>query len=214
MRFFTKTVGVILIFFTGSALAGDMPDKMVQDAAKEIQDLLKQNHAAYSEDHKKLYAMVHEKVLPYFDFGAMSKLVLATNWKAANESQRDRFTIAFRDLLVRTYATAFLKYTDDKIVFLPFHGKPGDKKVTVDAEIRPASGGPAIPMSYRFYFNKQGQWKVYDVSIDGVSLVINYRSVYAEKIQKEGLDALIASIEKEDPNGELPSSKAAAANKS
>jgi len=105
--------------------------------------------------------------------------------------------VAFRDLLVRTYATALLKYTDEKIELLPYHAQPNDRKVIVKTEIRPGAGGPAIPLYYRFYDNK-GQWKVFDVSIDGVSMVTNYRSVYAEKVRKQGLDALIAQIGKEN----------------
>ena len=196
----------LFMILIAAVRAEDMPDVMLEEAASEIQALLKKNHAAYSADHKKLYKMVHERVLPHFDFRAMSKLVLARHWRAANEDQRSRFTLAFRDLLVRTYATAFLKYTHDKVEFLPFRGKPGDKRVTVKTEIHPAAGGPAIPIDYRFY-NKGKGWKVYDVSIDGISLVLNYRNVYAEKIRKQGLDALIVSISKENPKGELPKSR-------
>lgn len=199
-------LAVMFLILVTPIRAEDMPDKILSEAASEIQGLLKKNHAAYKADRKKLYKMVHEKVLPHFDFSAMSRLVLARYWRTADEDQRGRFTLAFRDLLVRTYATAFLKYTNDKIKFLPFRGKPGDKRVVVKTEIQPAAGGPAIPIDYRFY-NKGKGWKVYDVTIDGISLVLNYRNVYAEKIRKQGLNALIASITKENPNGELPESK-------
>lgn len=194
------------VFSSGLFASTISPDKLVKDTTNEILSLLRKNHKAYSSDHKKLYKMVHEKVLPHFDFTAMSRMVLAQNWRKANDDQRARFTVAFRDLLVRTYATALLKYTNEKVVFLPYHGKQGDKKVMVKTEIKPDAGGPAIPLHYRFY-NRNGEWKVFDVSIDGVSMVTNYRSVYSEKVRKEGLDSLIAQISKENTSDKKTGSK-------
>ena len=188
---------ILTLFSSVSMAATAAPDVLVRDTTNEILSLLRKNHTAYKKDTKKLYAMVHKKILPHFDFTAMSRMVLARNWRSANENQRSRFTIAFRDLLVRTYATALLKYTNEKIAFLPYHAQPSDRKVMVKTEIRPGAGGPAIPLYYRFY-DKQGEWKVFDVSIDGVSMVTNYRSVYAEKVRKQGLDALIDQISTEN----------------
>ncbi|MBE9516326.1 MAG: ABC transporter substrate-binding protein [Proteobacteria bacterium] len=188
---------ILTLFSSASLAASASPDVLVRDTTNEILLLLRKNHKTYKKDTKKLYAMVHEKILPHFDFTAMSRMVLARNWRSANEEQRSRFTTAFRDLLVRTYATALLKYTNEEIAFLAYHAKPDDRKVIVKTEIRPAAGGPAIPLYYRFY-DKKGTWKVFDVSIDGVSMVTNYRSVYAEKVRKQGLDALIVKISREN----------------
>lgn len=206
-RFSCLLLSIICLLSATVARAEDMPDKMTKDAVAEIQALLKENHKAYRADQKKLYAMVHKKILPHFDFRAMSKLVLARNWRGASEDQRAKFILAFRDLLVRTYATALLKYTDDKVTFSAFHAKPEDKRVVVKTEIHPASGGPAVPIDYKFY-NKGKGWKVFDVTIDGISLVLNYRSVYSEKISKNGLDALIASIAKDNSKGLLSAKSA------
>lgn len=193
----TGLVATILFVVSSVTVAATAsPDVLVRDVTNEILELLRKNHKAYDADHKKLYAMVHEKVLPHFDFTAMSRMVLARNWNTANKDQQDRFTVAFRDLLVRTYATALLKYTNEKIEFLPYHADASDRKVLVKTEIRPGGGGPAIPLYYRFY-SKDGDWKVFDVSIDGVSMVTNYRSVYAEKVRNLGMDGLIDSISKE-----------------
>ena len=188
---------ILVLFSSGSIAASASPDILVRDTTDEILSLLRKNNATYKKDTKKLYAMVHKKILPHFDFTAMSRMVLARNWRTANDDQRTRFTVAFRDLLVRTYATALLKYTDEKIELLPYHAQPDDRKVIVKTEIRPGAGGPPIPLYYRFY-DKKGEWKVFDVSIDGVSMVTNYRSVYAEKVRKQGLDALIVQISKEN----------------
>jgi phospholipid transport system substrate-binding protein len=174
-------------------LAGPPPDQLVRKTTDEILVLTKANREIYAKDLNKLYKMTDEKVLPHFDFTRMAQWVLGKHWRAATPDQRTRFTAEFRDLLVRTYATALLSYTDQQIVYLPMTTKPGEQDVTVKTEVKQSSGGPNIPIQYTFYKNGE-DWKVYDMSIEGVSLVTNYRNVYSSKIGKEGLDALIASI--------------------
>ena len=128
----------------------------------------------------------------------MSKFVLARHWRKANESQQQRFSQAFKELLVRTYATAMLKYKDEKIKVLPSAGAGDERKALVRTEFKPSDGGPTVPIHYSFYKNKEGEWKVYDMNIERISLVTNYRSAYAEKIAKDGIEALIESINKTD----------------
>ncbi len=193
----------------GAWAADAPPDQLVRDRTGKIIELLKANKDTYAKDHKKLYAMVNEQVLPYFDFRAMSRLVLGKHWREASDDQRNRFTNEFRDLLVRTYATALLKYTNEQVLYLPFRSSPGEKTVTVKTEVKQAGGGPNIPIHYSFYLTDQS-WKVFDVVIDGVSLVTTYRGTYAEKIRNEGIDALIASMkktEKEDALGKAREKK-------
>lgn len=173
------------------------PDQLVSDATAKIIELLKNNREIYANDHNKLYAMVYEHVVPYFDFAMISKLILARHWRRASEKQRAQFSDKFRDKLVRTYATALLKYRDEQFVFLPFNAKPEDERVIVKTEFKRSDGGPNIPVNYRLY-RSESSWKVYDVMIEGVSLVTNYRTVYAEKIDKEGIDAVISSLDKTD----------------
>jgi len=207
----SKCLHVLLLLLTLAAApvqAQAMPDELVRTTTDKIQALLKQNHALYKKDTDKLYAMVYEHILPHFDFRAMSKLVLARNWRGASEDQRTRFAGEFRDLLVRTYATALLNYTDEEIIMMPFRASPGDKRVEVKTEVKRSSGGPNIPLYYRFYKkDEKAEWKVYDVSIDGISMVTNYRSVYADKIRKQGLDALIASMASTGPETVKPAPK-------
>lgn len=166
------------------------PDQLVANATKEILALLKEKKAFYEADRKNLYQMVDEKILPYFDFRKMSQWVLGIHWRRATDAQRDQFTEQFRQLLVRTYATALLKYNDQEIIMLPFTGKPDDKIVIVKTEVKQKSGEPNIALYYTFY-NLNPGWKAFDLTIEGVSLVANYRKVYASRLQKEDLDALI-----------------------
>lgn len=169
------------------------PDQLVHDVTDRVLAMIKAHRDEYAKDHEKLFAAVDKEVLPYFDFKVMSRSVLALNWRRASDAQRVSFVKEFRELLVRTYATALLKYNDEKVKYLPVFAKPGDKQVLVRTEIIPSGGGANIPLHYSFYRSKEG-WKVYDVSIEGVSLVTNYRATYAEKVRKDGLDALIASL--------------------
>ena len=196
-----KRLGILLTFILGFAVsaahAAPAPNQLVRERTDKIIELLKKNKDTYAKDHKKLYAMVQEQVLPYFDFRAMSRLVLGKHWREASEDQRNRFANEFRDLLVRTYATALLKYTNEEVLYLPFRSSPEDKTVTVKTEVKQGGGGPTIPIHYSFYLT-DASWKVFDVTIDGISLVTTYRSTYAEKIRNEGTDALIASMAKSD----------------
>ena len=196
MKRFASTV--LSMLFALSVLAAEVaPDVLAREVTDKIVVLLKTNKDLYNKDHKKLYAMVDEHVLPNFDFRAMSRTVLGRYWREASEDQRARFTAEFRDLLVRTYATALLKYNDEKIVYLPFRLNAGDRTATVKSEVRRTDGGPPIAIYYSFYHTAAG-WKVYDVTIEGASLVTTYQSSYAERVQREGLDPLIASLARDN----------------
>lgn len=187
-------VSALLFSLLGAAQAEVAPEELVRKTADDILTEIKAHRDLYSQNYTKLYKMADEKVLLHFDFRRMSQWVLGRNWKEATPEQRERFTSEFRDLLVGTYSQALLNYNDQRIEYLPVQRKPGDTEVTVKTEVKQTGGQPDIPIYYSFYKNKDGEWKVYDITIDGVSLVTNYRSVYASKIREKGMDALIAEI--------------------
>ncbi len=194
-----RTIVARLAFAALTALAAaaagaNTPEELVHKTTDEILVTIKANRAAYAKDLTKLYKMADEKVLPHFDFTRMSQWVLGRHWRETTPEQRGRFTTEFRDVLVRTYATALLNYTDQQIVYLPVQQRPGEEEVLVRTEVKQSGGAPNIPIHYSFYKNKDGAWKVFDVTIEGVSLVTNYRSVYSSKIKREGMDALLASM--------------------
>lgn len=187
-------IGFLLVSLTGIVRAAEVtPEDLVRKNSEVIIAEIKAHRDAYAKNYAKLYKMAEEKVLPHFDFRRMSQWVLGRAWKDATPEQRDRFTAEFRDLLVGTYSQALLNYTDQEIIYLPVQRKPDDTEVTVKTEVKQSSG-PNIPIHYSFYKNKDGAWKVYDISIEGVSLVTNYRSVYATKVREKGMDGLIAEI--------------------
>ena len=194
MRKIFLLASVLLLSLPGAVRAEMAPEELVRKTADEILAEIKAHRDVYSRDYAKLYKMADEKVLLHFDFRRMSQWVLGRFWKEATPEQREHFTSEFRDLLVGTYSQALLNYNDQKIVYLPVQRKPDDTEVTVKTEVKQTGGQPNIPIHYSFYKNKDGAWKVYDITIEGVSLVTNYRSVYATKIREKGLDALIAEI--------------------
>ena len=170
-----------------------VPQTLIKTSSDRMQKALKENKATIEKNPSFVYGLVDDILLPNFDFSKMSKLALGKNWRKASTAQRERFIGEFRLLLVRTYSIAMLEFTDGDIVFLPFRGDLAKKKVKVKMEIaRP--NGPTIPMALSMYLNKQKKWMVYDVKIDGISLVTNYRSTFATEIRNDGMDKLIENL--------------------
>ncbi len=169
------------------------PQAIVKAASDRMLQALKDNEDKIEQEPSFVYGLVEDILLPNFDFEKMSKLALGKNWRKATSAQRVRFIDEFRLLLVRTYSTAMLEFTDEEIVFLPFRDDLAKKRVQVAMEILQA-GGPSIPMALSMYLNKQDEWKVYDVKIDGISLVTNYRSTFSTEIRNEGMEKLIKNL--------------------
>ena len=170
-----------------------LPQTLIKTSSDRMLKALKENKATIEKNPSFVYGLVDKILLPNFDFSKMSKLALGKNWRKASTAQRERFIGEFRLLLVRTYSIAMLEFTDGDIVFLPFRGDLAKKKVKVKMEIaRP--NGPTIPMALSMYLSKQKKWMVYDVKIDGISLVTNYRSTFATEIRNDGMDKLIENL--------------------
>ena len=169
------------------------PYDLIQHATKNMLHALKDNKEQLEKNPTAIYDLVQDILLPHFDFEKIGKLALGKNWRKADAEQRKRFIEEFRLLIVRTYSTAMLEYINKEIVFLPFTDDLTKKKVKVKMEII-QTGGPSIPFSLSMYLNKDTGWKVYDVKIDGISLVTNYRSTFASKIRNGSIDKLIDNL--------------------
>ncbi len=185
--------GLVVILSVAAQAAGSKPDALVKSTTDEVLSELKANREMLVNDHQRLYAMVDRIVLPHFDFERMSRLVLGKHWRSATAGQRTRFVEEFKNLLVRTYATALFEYTDQRILYKPFRMKEGDERTVVKTEIE-LRDAPNVPLNYSLQKNKDDTWKVFDINIDGISLVTNYRLAYGQAIQSKGLDALIDSL--------------------
>ncbi len=208
-RLLAISVFLLMAFAGAAAVAETLPDQTAREVTDKIIGLIKQNRDAYSKDYKKLYAMVDETLLPLIDFRRISQQVLGPTWRTAADEQRNKFTAEFRDLLVRTYATALLKYNNEKIVYAPLKAAADDRTVVVKSMIHRTDGGPPISINYSFFKNKEGMWKIYDMAIEGPSIATTYQRVYAERLQKEGLDQLIASLAQDNQRARAGGSGAA-----
>lgn len=168
------------------------PGKLIRQASEQVLTQIKANSAQYKEDPAKLYALVEDVVLPHFNFVKMTELALGRNQSKVSAQQKPLIVAEFKTLLVRTYGRALLEYNDQKIIYLPM--TPSDKEgyATVKTEIDQAGGFP-IPLDYKLHL-EEGGWKVYDISVDDVSLVTNYRSSFARQIKKHGVDGLIKTL--------------------
>lgn len=184
---------LVLLFLTTPAFSTSMPEEIVRQTSDQMLAELTSRKQELQASPGKIYDLVEHIVLPRFDFQRMSQLVLGKYWPRASEDEKGAFVNAFRELLVRTYATALLNYSGQEIVYLPSQKRSNSDEVTVNTEVK-ASGALPIPIDYRLYRNGE-EWKVFDVSIDGISLVSNYRSSFASQIRRHKLSGLIRKLE-------------------
>jgi len=199
----TLHAGLVTLALLGvgaPALAVLGPEELVRQTSEQVLSRLRADREGLQKSPAKIYGLIEELVLPHFDFERMSRLVLGKYWRRANAAQRTRFTEEFRNLLVRTYGTALLQYTDEKIRYLPLRAETNATDVSVDTEILQPQGLP-IPVQYSLALT-DGEWKVYDVVIEGVSLVINYRGSFGDLVRDKGLDGLIERLAEKNRKGE------------
>ena len=181
------------VIFQQTAIATEsLPEVLIRQASNQVLSRIQSDPGKYQEDPAKLYALVNEIVLPHFDFGTMTDLALGRYKTKISTEQRRLITNEFRILLVRTYGKALLEYNDQKIIYLPIEGSLESGDVTVRTEIEQKGGFP-IPLNYSLKQTGQG-WKVYDISVDDISLVTNYRSSFSRQIRKNGVDGLIKTL--------------------
>lgn len=181
------------LLMAGSAMAAaQTPQALVEETSQLMLGKLKDEAAVIKAEPGRIYELVNQIVLPHFDFEYMSQMVLAKYWLRATPAQKKSFVEEFRTLLVRTYATSLNQYTNQKLTFKPFRPEARPELATVHSEVAQPGGFP-IPIDYRLRL-EGGVWKVFDVVIDGVSLVTNYRSSFSKEIRDGGLDGLVKTL--------------------
>lgn len=182
--------GMAVVF---SAAAAEMPpDVLVKNTAQDVLAIIKQDKDIQSGNSQKVLQLVDAKVLPHFDFPRMAQLAVGRYWPKATPAQQQALIAEFRTLLVRTYSNSLTSYKNQTIDYRPLKLQPGDTDVTVKTVVNQPGGQP-IPIDYSLEKTDNG-WKVYDVAVDGVSLVINYRGSFASEIQSKGIDGLIKTL--------------------
>jgi len=202
LRSFFMLLALVFGFNAQPAFANDTPpDVLARTTTQEVLTILKQDKELQTGNLAKVYQLVEAKILPNFDFNRMTQLALGKNWPRANAKQKQELVTEFRNLLVRTYSSSLTAFTNQTVEFKPLTLKPDDTDVTVRSEIRQPGGQP-IPIDYAMYKTAFG-WKVYDVTIDNVSLVTNYRATFANTIRQSGIDGLIKTLASQSTRSEV-----------
>lgn len=190
----------VSLFISGFLLAGSgwaqghPAEILVKETAEKILQQLRAEREVVTKDNNRVFELVDAVVLPHFDFYKMSAWVLGKYWRKATPDQKDRFTHEFKILLVRTYSKALVDNMDRQIEYIPLRANEGADDLTVRTEI-PQDGGFPLPINYSMYL-KDGAWKVYDVDIDGISMVKNYRTTFGNEIRDGSIDNLISKLKK------------------
>jgi len=167
-----------------SVSAADLvvPQKIIEETSNQLK--VRMQDPGFTQDFRKITEFVHTVIYPHADFDLISSLVLGKLWKDASADEKDRFKKEFQMLLIRTYSRAFVEFKDWSIRFLPVNPEEDERKVMVKTEILQPGLQP-IAVNYRM-LNSKGDWKVYDILIEGVSLVTNYRTSFKNEVERTG----------------------------
>ncbi|MCW5590313.1 MAG: ABC transporter substrate-binding protein [Legionellales bacterium] len=183
---------LFLSVFITSVFAGAATNVMRQVADSMIAQL-KSKQIAMKSNPQAVYSLVRQTFLPHVDMNLVSRAVLGQGWTKANAAQQKQFINQFTNIVIGTYAQALASYTNEKVVFtreIP----QSENTVRVDSQII-RTQGPSIPVSYRL-INRGGQWKIYDLIVEGVSLVQSYRSQFRDILARQGMSGLLNTMVK------------------
>lgn len=180
------------------------PDEMLKIATQKMLRSINDNREEINQSPDKLKSLVEQIISPHLDFIAASKMVMGKYWRRAEKQQKIKFIRQFRLLLLRFYSAALSEYLNGRdkalnenlIHYFPINLKEGETSITVRAEVQPDSG-QAIPIRYRVHLTGKG-WKIYDVSVEGISMITTYKNNFATQFKTGGIDALIASLEEKN----------------
>jgi phospholipid transport system substrate-binding protein len=188
----TIYLGLIMIAYSAIAQAIVPADVFVKSVADEVLSIVKKDKDIQNGDQAKVFALVEEKIVPNFNFDHVCKLVLGKNFSKATKEQQEAFEREFRSLLIRTYASALSKYRNQTIEYKPLREAADDKQVVIKTLISQPGGQP---LGVDYSVEQVGDaWKVYDITIEGVSLVTNYRGQFSSEIRQGGMDGLIQKL--------------------
>jgi phospholipid transport system substrate-binding protein len=169
------------------------PDKLVDNTAQEVLTIVRQDKDIRGGNKAKILDLVEAKILPHFNFNRMTRLAMGKNWSKAAPDQQQELVKEFRTLLVRTYSNALSNYSDATIKVEPLKNKGGETDTTVKTKVIQDSGQEPVPIDYSMEKTSDG-WKVYDVTVAGVSLVTNYRSTFNNQVREGGVEKLIKTL--------------------
>ena len=183
---------VFAALLTSVVQAQEAPDVLVKQVTEEVLDIIRKDKDIQNGNAKKVVQLVDAKVIPHFNFKHMTALAVGKDWRKASPQQQEQLVTEFKTLLVRTYSNALTGYKNQKVVYKPFKMNPDDSDVLVRTEVQQPGNKP-VQLDYSLEKMDSG-WKVYDVSVAGISLVTNYREQFGQEVRNGGIDGLIKVI--------------------
>jgi len=193
MKFFKYIIIILVLYAPTSVISQTNPDIFLKQSVEEVSLFISENKEQLERDDKFLEEKMNELVIPRFDIVLMSKITLGkSTWTSISENQKNRFIKSFKSLMVRTYMKSLTVFDGEKIKFLPYvTGKRLD--VAKVKSIYVMSDGD-LPVNYRLKKNDNGDWKVFDIIIDGISLLKNYRTDFQNHVKNYGIESLIKKL--------------------
>lgn len=190
--------------FAGIARAADVvpgpaPQQLIETTARKLLGALDADRERTRKDPARVRELVDEILLPHFDTDYSARLVLGKNWRDASPEQRQRFIDAFYQSLLRNYGSSLAEFTAERMKVLPFRGDLSSGQAVVRTEVK-RSNGQAVPVNYTLRATPEG-WKAWDVTIEGISYVRNFRNDVGAEIEQKGLPAVIERLEQENHSG-------------
>ena len=201
MKFLIAGVACLMALVPARAQQDLGPEELVRKLTQDVLDAIRSDRQLAAGDRQKALKLAEEKVLPHIDFEEATRLAVGRAWAQAAPEQRKKLVEEFRRMLVRTYSSAISAYEGQTMKVLPVRMKPGDTEVTVHNQYIRAGGTP-LPVDYQMHKTDQG-WKIYDITVEGVSLVLTYRSEFDAIVKQEGIDGLIKRLEEKNTPAKL-----------
>jgi len=182
---------------TASAAAQNLaPDELVRKVTADVLDSVKADKQLQAGDRKKALALAEEKILPHVDFREAALLAMGKSWQTASPAQQTEVVNEFRSMLVRIYSNAIDVYRGQTLRVLPLRLPQGATDVTVRNQYL-REGRPPVPVEYAMRKTPEG-WKIYDIAIEGVSLVLTYRAEFEQITRTSGVDGLIKRLKEKN----------------
>ncbi|MGH8251333.1 MAG: MlaC/ttg2D family ABC transporter substrate-binding protein [Steroidobacteraceae bacterium] len=187
--------------WAAEAVPGPAPQELIEKAARELLEALDADREAAKKDPSRVRKLVDQILLPHFDTDYSARLVLGKHWRAASEEQRQRFIDAFYQSLLQNYGSALAEFTADRMKVLPFRGDLSGGQATIRTEVK-RSNGQRVPVNYTLRATPEG-WKAWDVTIEGISYVRNFRNDVGAEVDQRGLTSVIERLERENRTGQV-----------
>ncbi|MGH8668647.1 MAG: MlaC/ttg2D family ABC transporter substrate-binding protein [Burkholderiales bacterium] len=202
MKYLLRIIGFLLVGFSLQGQAQQLgPEELVKKITSDVMQTIKTDKQLAAGDKQRAMKLAEEKILPHVDFEEATRLAVGRAWRDANPEQRKKLVNEFRSMLVRTYSNALQAYEGQEMKVLPSRNKPGDSEATVRNQFVRAGGKP-VPIDYQMR-KTEGGWKIYDITVEGISLVLTYRSEFDQVVKQEGIDGLIKRLSQKNTPAKL-----------